>query len=228
MTFKIVLSGISGRIRSQVLHQALRSPTITSVIALSRRPFPDLEGHDKLEVVVVENFMRYPEEILAKLSGADGCVWYMTTTSGDLVLEVEYPKAFAKAFASMMTNDGRRFRYVHISGAMVERDQSRTLRLKGSMRKIKEGHISMAAVESYTGGSWETIIARPGMVVQRGSLAGETSMMVAGSSGSFIRSDQLALALLDAVVHGSGELLLPLVLLQRGQKLMREAGETQE
>jgi hypothetical protein len=74
---------------------------------------------------------------------------------------------------------------------------------------------------------WETIIARPGMVVQRGSLAGETSMMIAGSSGSFIRFDELAVALIDAVVHGSEELLSPLRLLQRGQELVREASKNQ-
>jgi hypothetical protein len=78
-----------------------------------------------------------------------------------------------------------------------------------------------------TNETWETIIARPGMVVQRGSLAGETSMIFAGSSGSFIRFDELAMALIDAVVHGSEELLTPLMLLQRGQKLVQKASENQ-
>jgi hypothetical protein len=73
-----------------------------------------------------------------------------------------------------------------------------------------------------TNESWTTIIARPGMVVQRGSLIGEASMMIAGSSGSFIRYDELALALVDAVVHGSEELLLPHALVQRGQNLVEE------
>jgi hypothetical protein len=60
-----------------------------------------------------------------------------------------------------------------------------------------------------TNESWTTIIARPGMVVQRGSLIGEASMMI-------------ALALVDAVVHGSEELLLPHALVQRGQNLVEE------
>ena len=72
-------------------------------------------------------------------------------------------------------------------------------------------------------GLWETIIARPGMVVQRGAYIGEASMWLAGSSGSFIRADELALALIDAVMHGSDELLLPPMLLQRGQELARIA-----
>lgn len=77
------------------------------------------------------------------------------------------------------------------------------------------------ANESKHGDCWQTIIARPGMVVQRGTYIGETSMWFAGSSGSFIRSDELALALIDAVMHGSDKLLLPHALLQRGQELVK-------
>ena len=77
------------------------------------------------------------------------------------------------------------------------------------------------ANEPKLGGCWQTIIARPGMVVQRGNYIGETSMWFAGSSGSFIRADELALALIDAVMHGSDELLLPDALWQRGQELVK-------
>jgi hypothetical protein len=172
----------------------------------------------------------------------------MTTTAGDPLLELEYPRAFAEAFMSTMVEDKNKFRYLHLSGGMVERDQSRALWIKSSMRKIKVCSLSQAVrnpsgrkvltlvqgqgelqmvdfAKTYEG--WETIIARPGMVVQRGSLAGETSMMIAGSSGSFIRFDELAVALIDAVVHGSEELLSPLRLLQRGQELVREASKNQ-
>lgn len=71
-------------------------------------------------------------------------------------------------------------------------------------------------------GLWDIIIARPGMVVKGGTYAGEASMVAFGSSGSFIRSTELAIALIDAVMHGSEELLLPPALLQRGQKLMQQ------
>jgi hypothetical protein len=67
---------------------------------------------------------------------------------------------------------------------------------------------------------WETIIARPGMVVTRGTFAGEASLMLTGASGSCIRSDELALALIDAATRGSEQLLLPSALLQRGRALI--------
>jgi hypothetical protein len=75
-------------------------------------------------------------------------------------------------------------------------------------------------------GRWDTIIARPGMVVKRGTWVGETSVMIAGASGSFIRSDELALALIDAVMHGSENLLLPPMLLKRGRELFAIRGRS--
>lgn len=61
----------------------------------------------------------------------------MTTTAGDPVLELEYPKAFANAFASTLAHDGKCFRHLHITGAMVEREQDRTLWMKSAVRKVK-------------------------------------------------------------------------------------------
>ncbi|CAN9133670.1 unnamed protein product [Alternaria alternata] len=221
MSFKIVISGVTGRIGAHVLHHALRNPLVSTVIALSRRPPPGIETHAKLEVVPLEDFTKYPDDVLAKLSGADGCIWCMTTTAGNPVLELEYPKAFAEAFASTMTVGAKPFRYLHLSGGMVERDQDRSLWMKGSMRKTKgRGEVQMVDFAK-THENWITIVARPGMVVQRGSIIGEASMMVAGSSGSFIRYDELALALINAVMHGSEELLLPAALVQQGQQLVQ-------
>ncbi|KAF2626236.1 hypothetical protein BU25DRAFT_412065 [Macroventuria anomochaeta] len=227
MTFKIVLSGVTGRIGKQVLDQALQNPTITSVIALSRRPLPDLARHAKVKVLVLDNFRDYSDNVIAELAGADGCIWCMTTTAGDPVLELEYPRAFANAIAPSLASHGKRFRYLHLSGAFVERDQKKSLWMKADARKTKgrgETQMIKVASESTHGGLWETIIARPGMVVQRTSYTGGVSMWLAGSSGSFIGSDGLALALIDAVMHGSDQLLLPAMLLRRGQELAKLQG----
>jgi hypothetical protein len=61
----------------------------------------------------------------------------MTTTAGDPVLELEYPRAFADAIAPSIASGGKRFRYLHLSGAMVERDQKKPLWMKANVRKIK-------------------------------------------------------------------------------------------
>lgn len=77
MTFKLVLSGVTGRIGKQVLHQALQDSTITSVIALSRRFLPDLVRDPRVKLRVLEDFNAYPDDVIAELQDADACIWYL-------------------------------------------------------------------------------------------------------------------------------------------------------
>lgn len=51
----------------------------------------------------------------------------MGTYNGDVVVEVEYPLAFAKAFATTLPSSTGKFRYVHLGGALTERDQEKHL-----------------------------------------------------------------------------------------------------
>jgi len=55
------------------------------------------------------------------------------------MLELEYPKAFAFAFAPTLAKHGKCFKYVHITGALVERDQNKPLWMKSTVRKMKVG-----------------------------------------------------------------------------------------
>lgn len=75
MESKIILSGVTGRIGKQVLHQVLQDASITSVIALSRRPLPDLVRHAKLKVLVLKDFITYADNVVAELRDADACIW---------------------------------------------------------------------------------------------------------------------------------------------------------
>ena len=69
MTFKFILSGVTGRIGKQVLDQALQNPSITPVTALSRRPLPDLARRDKW--LLLEDFKVCSEDVVA-----DACILY--------------------------------------------------------------------------------------------------------------------------------------------------------
>lgn len=54
-------------------------------------------------------------------------------------MELEYPRAFADAIAPNVANGAKPFRYLHLSGAMVEREQEKSLWMKANMRKTKVG-----------------------------------------------------------------------------------------
>lgn len=74
---KFILTGCTGFIGCEVLSQCLRNPTITSVVALSRRKLPNAVSNDpKLKVVIMKDFNSYPEPVLKELAGADACIWY--------------------------------------------------------------------------------------------------------------------------------------------------------
>jgi nucleoside-diphosphate-sugar epimerase len=76
---KLVLTGTSGFIGSEVLSQALHHPSITSIVVLSRKPIPNSDP--KLKVVVIDDFEHYSPSVLSELSGAEACIWYVFSFS---------------------------------------------------------------------------------------------------------------------------------------------------
>ena len=74
---KLIVSGSTGFVGKEVVIQALKSSTVSSVVALTRRPL-DLDGvtdTSKLRTVVLDDFGHYPDEAKKQLAGADACIW---------------------------------------------------------------------------------------------------------------------------------------------------------
>lgn len=70
---KVIVAGATGTIGGGALKRLLDLPTVTSVVALSRRKL-ELE-HSKLKVAIVKDFLHYEPDVLEQLSGAEACVW---------------------------------------------------------------------------------------------------------------------------------------------------------
>lgn len=87
---KIILTGATGFIGAEILQQCLANPTITPLIAISRRPLPPNTpnaDNPKLKVVILEDFLSWPPSVLEELKGAEGCIWYVPTNlTSDLYL----------------------------------------------------------------------------------------------------------------------------------------------
>ncbi|RDL41825.1 Uncharacterized protein BP5553_01804 [Venustampulla echinocandica] len=201
---KLIVTGCTGFIGAEVLSQCLANPSITSVIALSRRELPDAVGDNpKLKVVIMKDFNSYSDSVLKQLSGADACIWCMGTTAGDKALEIDYPLAFGNAMSKTLPESKKKFRHVHLSGALTERNQERSLWFLGNMRKVKgAGETTMLsfANKSETGGMWETLIVKAGFVtnVQPKGLRDVIGPRISSS----IRVDELAATLMDAAMNG--------------------------
>lgn len=79
---KVILTGSTGFIGHEVLLQCLNHPSITSIIALSRRDLPAeitsaKNASAKLKVVVVEDWLTYSDEVVDELRGAEGWIWWV-------------------------------------------------------------------------------------------------------------------------------------------------------
>jgi hypothetical protein len=61
----------------------------------------------------------------------------MGTTAGIKELEIDFPLAFGNAFSKTLIESRKKIRYIHLSGAATERDQTQALWFKDSMRKMK-------------------------------------------------------------------------------------------
>lgn len=81
---KLIVTGATGFVGSEVIRQALRNSAISTVVALARKPVlaPSNAGPDadstKLQSVILEDWTSpYPEIVQEHLKGADGCIWFV-------------------------------------------------------------------------------------------------------------------------------------------------------
>ena len=79
---KIIVTGASGFVGTEIVRQCLNNPNLNSVIALARKPIKapsdlDVEADaSKLQSLTLENYGSYSEEVRRHFSSADGCIWY--------------------------------------------------------------------------------------------------------------------------------------------------------
>ncbi|KAJ7116072.1 hypothetical protein C8R44DRAFT_628816 [Mycena epipterygia] len=207
---KIILTGTTGFIGSEVLAQCVRNPATSSVIVLSRRPLPDtLTADPKVQVIVMKDFKVYPKEVLKRLEGADACIWSMGTTQANPELEIDYPLAFARAFAPTLAAQQKPFRYLHTSGILAEQDQTKSLLFFQEGRRIKgtaeTEMMAFAKQKEVHEGRWETYIVKPAMVLHT---EGDVLKRLGGYLLGTVKVDELAAVMIDIVSNGSNEQIL--------------------
>lgn len=140
---KIILTGPTGFIGAEVLHQSLTHPSITSIVALSRRPLPSTSP--KLKTIILSDFSHYPDSVLSELQGAEACVWALGAKPGaskEDSQRINYDYTMA-GFNAMVENvapklgEGRKLRFVYTSGWLVERDYEKAMWIMAEQRRIR-------------------------------------------------------------------------------------------
>ncbi|KAJ0419677.1 hypothetical protein BJY00DRAFT_313826 [Aspergillus carlsbadensis] len=226
---KIIIAGATGYIGHELLMQSLAHPSITSVIALSRR---DLNiNNSKLRVVRMKDadFLSYADpKITDELKGAAACLWAVGVRPSQARDEgsarrvcVEFTAAAAGAFqrayldegpvldagaeggdaaATASKSEGRPpFRFVYISGAGVERDQSRSLWYMGNFRRMRgDAENVLFAHAEANPGVFEAYAMRPGLVPSLDGTIRDRIWSLFPSA----RKDLLVKAMIDIALRG--------------------------
>ncbi|KAF8313603.1 hypothetical protein DL93DRAFT_2080922 [Clavulina sp. PMI_390] len=135
---KIIITGASGFVGTELIRQALRRPEVTSIIALSRKPVSapaDVSESDAARVksVVINDYDAYPDDVKKEFVGASACIWTVAITfSGsknytlpELVRICQTSTLIG--FRTMVeAQPTKPFRFLYVSGMHAERDQTKT------------------------------------------------------------------------------------------------------
>lgn len=78
---KLLIVGGTGFVATELIRQALAHASITSVVALARRPvtvpvnLPPGADANKLKSIVLKDFTVYDDDVKKELEGVGGVIW---------------------------------------------------------------------------------------------------------------------------------------------------------
>ncbi|KAK0362146.1 hypothetical protein LTR91_010911 [Friedmanniomyces endolithicus] len=194
---KILLTGATGTVGTEILDQAIAHNYIEHIYCLVRKPlnqhyFTKRGGRGKVTQLIQDNFLSYPDSLTRYLrdEGVEGCVWALgSKLSPDMKrrdeeekVRIGFPVAAAEALAKgvatglspqAMPRKKFPFRFVFVSASGAEQDQFRTLWLYSDWRKMKgameKGIFDVADNSEVVQGHkcFEAIALRAGQVLGR-------------------------------------------------------------
>jgi nucleoside-diphosphate-sugar epimerase len=214
---KVLIAGATGTIGSAILRHCLDYSDITSIVTLTRRHLPPQSP--KCTNIVVNDWKNWDANILASIADADAMIWAIGTQDANRDTNYNFIIAFQEAFRKVMRVDRqKRFRYIFVSGALVEPDQNKTLYLKAEARKLKgrADNWTLDFAQKHRN-VWQTWIVRPGMLSTNAILRKLAGMLI-----PIIEDEQIGAFVADLVVHGNepeGVILNPRML-TRGTELL--------
>ncbi|QDS75959.1 hypothetical protein FKW77_003457, partial [Venturia effusa] len=210
---QLIVAGASGYLASEVIRQALSHPKITSVIALARRKVEAPTGTDgsKLKSVIVKDYDFYGEDVKNELGEAGACIWTVAVTPSksksmdfDTVRKVclEDTMLGLKTISEARREGVESLRFVYVSGAAAERDQSKKPSWMPEY-SLMRGETENRILDFAKNHNISPCIVKPGLITNGGILKGAFAMVMkwTGMVGSVSIQD-IAAVMLEDVVQG--------------------------
>jgi len=227
---RVILTGATGFIGGGTLSQLIASSAITSILVLSRRDLPKSLVASPKVVTIHEDFSTYPDSLLAKLTGAEACIWTVggiawrfpsaeMTRKVNVDFAVKAAEAFAKTLAPQLP-EGKKFRFVYCSGKFADREfETKSMWMFKDSRSMKGAvENELTAVRKQYEERLETVFIRPAAVVAEKSIV----MALPFSSSMAVRLDVVGAVMVDSAVNGSSEEIIDNVnIIRLGKALVK-------
>ncbi|QKX64642.1 uncharacterized protein TRUGW13939_11818 [Talaromyces rugulosus] len=214
---KLVIVGATGFVGGEVLRQALRNPAVTSIVAITRREMPEPPPQNfKLNYFVLEDWTsQYPESLQTVIRGADACIWSLAITPSQSrnmdfahVTTVCYDYTI-HALKSMAALANKPFRFIYVSGILIERDQTKELPYLAEYRHMRgrtENALLEFANQTAPSNSVQVTVTKPGAIDSPGPKATPDAVVKAlfnifGHTPR-VHVSELAAAVIDQCQHG--------------------------
>ncbi|CAJ0550564.1 Ff.00g104940.m01.CDS01 [Fusarium sp. VM40] len=208
---KVVVTGATGMVGNEIVKRCLEDPRITKVVILTRRAVSmDIECHPKADVIMVQDFARYSDQVLRQLEGSSACLWAIGGRPDQLNnskaalhhVNVDLPLAAARALREHIAPKapaGHKFNFVFCSS----KSRSTSLLSLGDPRKPKseaeKGLCEIADASPETFSAW---ILRPGGIVTAPDAAPKKRRLVGGRSSASVDIAQMAKVCVKVAVEG--------------------------
>lgn len=136
---KIILTGATGFVGSNVLTHLVAAPQVTEVTCLTRRPLAS--DAPKVTTILHEDFAVYDPELLDRLAGHDACIWALGGKASDLGTPDVFARithtftlALAEGVARRATTP---FTFCYLSGMGADRTETATFPWEKLTRHLK-------------------------------------------------------------------------------------------
>lgn len=136
---KIILTGATGFVGSEVLTRLIADPAVMQVTCLTRRPVS--VSSPKLVTILHDNFAVWDDSLLDRLADHDGCIWALGGKASDLGtpdlfarITYTFTLALAGGVASRAT---RPFSFCYLSGMGADPSETAWLPWEKLTRHLK-------------------------------------------------------------------------------------------
>ncbi|KAH6716172.1 hypothetical protein BKA61DRAFT_602659 [Leptodontidium sp. MPI-SDFR-AT-0119] len=224
---KIILTGSTGMIGTEVLTQSINNTSITEIVILSRRALPPTHPTSpKIKTIIISDFLSYPSQVLNELVGAEACIWALggiPSRFPDLAtarkVNIDYPLAAAKAFVETLApglGPGKKFRFIYVSGHAVDRDLSKQHRFFNDAIHIKgEIENKLVQLEADNADKLTVYLPRPGSVIPPNNRLVTVLVKLTTSFYPAMKGEEFAAAMIDVAFRGAEEQALSHDVLQK-------------